>query len=269
MSESKEIKKTTLKEVGPILPLGVEENGINVRELAVKRWTFKQEKELGELKEENSDVRMGRYVSMVLATMCTKLGPYDFENMDFNKRLLAISQMWSGDVLYAYCWLRYKSLGNEIGMKVPCPVCAKQIDYVAYMETLEISHGDSLEDFLWDYELKEPFEIRGEEVTGFRMQPMRWNTYEMITNDSYGGLGAVKSKMIVNSIYSILGQDKPLPLAEHEIDEMGKSDIELISKGIEEQQLGPDMSIEVKCCRNKFVHQISWSYHDFFGSSSR
>lgn len=266
-----ELKKTNLKEVGPILPLGVEENGVYVRDLAVKRWTFKQEKELGELKEENADVRLGRYVSMVLATMCTKLGPYDFENMDFNQRLLSISQMWSGDVLYAYCWLRYKSLGKEVGMKIQCPSCPSEIDYVADMETLEISHGDSLDDFLWDYELKEPFEVRGEKIVGFKMQPMRWNTYEMITNNSYGGLGAVKSKMIVNSIHSILEKDESTILAEHEIEEMGKSDIELISKGIEQQQLGPDLSIDVtaKCCRNKFTHQISWNYHDFFGSSSR
>lgn len=266
-----ETKKTILKEVGPILPLGVEENGVYVRDLAVRRWTFKQEKELGELKEENADVRIGRYVSMVLATMCTKLGPYDFENMDFNNRLLSISQMWSGDVFYAYCWLRYKSLGKEIGLKIKCPFCQNEIDYVADMETLEISHGDSLDDFLWDYELREPFEIRGEEVTGFRMQPMRWNTYEMITNETYGGLGAVKAKVIVNSIHSILGKGEPTILAEHEIEEMTKKDIELITKGIEEQQLGPDLSIEVnaKCCRKKFVDQISWNYHDFFGSSSR
>lgn len=272
-NESKKIQKTKLKEFGPILPLGIDENGILVRDLAVKRWTFKQEKELGELKEENSDVNLGRYVSMVLATMCTRLGPYDFEKMDFNQKILTISQMWAGDVLYAYCWLRYKSLGKEIGMTIQCPhpSCNNKIDYVADMETMEISHYDSLDDFLWDYELKEPFEIRGEEVNGFVIRPMRWNTYETITNDSYGGEGDIKSKVILNSIHSILGKGEQTILAENEIEEMGKKDIELIPKAIEEKNLGPDLSVEVKCnkCRNKFVHQISWSYHDFFGSSSR
>jgi len=264
-------KTKTLKELGPNLPLGIKtESGVFEKTIELKRWTMKQEKELGAIREDNPQAKMGQYVSMVLAHMCTRLGPYNFDGMDNVKKLLKISQMHSGDVFYAYCWLRYKSLGKDLGLDLTCGRCDQEFVWNADMETLEVNCSDTLEAFLWKHEFSDPFEIRGNMCNGFVFQPSRWNTYETMNDADFGGIGVIKEKMILGSFHNLVDSGEPIALAESEIEDLGKLDLETCVRGIEDERLGPDMSVSVKhSCRYEFIHPIRWGFDDFFGVSSR
>lgn len=265
------LKTVLLQELGSRLPLGIQDSagGFN-NSLALRRWTMKQEKELGELRKENKGANMGEYVSMVLSSMCSRIGPYDFENMKFEERRVRISQMWMGDVFAAYCLLRKKALGKILGMDTSCPFCDKAEDFNADLDTIEVTTAENLEDLQWDYKLLEPFDIRGKKVTGFTLGPARWNSMETIADEG-GSMGHAKAGLICGSVFKVHGHDTPLALVSHELDEMGKHDIELLSKKLEDEPLGPNMSIEKRCqkCRKDMKLPIRWSYDDFFGTSSR
>ena len=108
----KSVYTQTIQERGPVLPLGIADSGGNYhQDISVKPWRMKEERELGELRDQNKDANLAKYVSMVLSTMCTRLGPHDFTNMEFDHKRLVISQMFMADVFYAYVWLRIQALG--------------------------------------------------------------------------------------------------------------------------------------------------------------
>lgn len=261
----------TLKEQGANLPLGImSEAGAFEKGIELKRWTMKQEKELGAIREDNPQAKLGQYVSMVLAHMCTKLGPYNFDGMDNVKKLLKISQMYSGDVFYAYCWLRYKALGKDLGLNLTCGRCSKEFVWTADMESMQINCADTIDAFLWKHEFVDPFEIRGNVCNGLVFKPSRWNTYETMNDSDFGGIGVIKEKMILGCFHELIDGGDPIALAESEIEELGKFDLETIVRGVEDERLGPDMSVSVKhSCRHEFIHPIRWGYDDFFGVSSR
>jgi len=261
----------TLKELGPNLPLGIKtETGAFDKTIELKRWTLKQEKELGVLREDNPQAKMGQYVSIVLSHMCTRLGPHDFTKMKPMERELKISQMYSGDVFYAYCWLRYKSLGSELGLELTCPKCTTEFKWIADLSSLEVNCAESIDAFLWKHDLFDPFEIREKMCKELIFEPSRWNTYETMDDSDFGGIGSIKEKMILGSVHKVGGRDDQIILVGSEIEELAKKDLETIVRGIEDERLGPDMTVAVKHkCRHEFVHPIRWSFDDFFGVSSR
>jgi len=272
--EKAEVKivRTTLRELGPNLPLGVvQPDGKLAKGIDVRPWRMKEEKELGGLREERRGDNVAKYVSVVLATMCKTLGAHNLGEMkDINTRLIHISQLFTGDVFYAYFWLRFKALGPHVKMEINCPTCNKKFDFTADIESLEVTTVNSFEDTLWEYRLRDPFEIRGKLVEGFQMGPARWNAIE--TGDGAGVLdtGAAKAGIIHGSIQNILGFNEQIALMPIELDEMSKYDLENLTTLLDERNIGPDLSIEDKCknCKRTFKMSIDWGYDNFFGISS-
>lgn len=268
--EVKKPKVVLLKDLGPQLPLGVLcEDGSYDKTIEVKRWTAREELELGELREENKDSSMPKYITMVLASMCTRIGPWDFEKMKPVEKHLKISQMFAGDVLYLYCWLRYKSLGGELVMKLTCPNCDKDFDYNFDIENIEVKCGNMLEEFQWEYKLRDPFKIRDKKNSGFLMGPHRWNALETLGSVSSPNTGEVKLKVIHSNIQHLLDSPEVKIISEKELLDLTKIDLETLITRIDNDRLGPDMSFETKCkCRRKFTRSIKWEFDDFFGVSS-
>lgn len=264
------VRTVLLKDLGPRLPLGVSDAGGTCRgDLAGKTWTFREEKELGRLRDQNRDSNMAQYVSMVLATMYDRIGPYDFSAMKFDERRLRIGQMYMGDVYYAYVWLRLQALGPELDSEMTCAACASKFTFPADLETLEIATASSLEPFLWSYDLHVPLVIRDKEVRTLRMGPPLWQAIESMAGTGGMNTGEAKAGIIRGSIVEINGLGN-VALTESELDGMVKIDIERIANLLDEHHLGPDMAIEGKCPRgHPFKQPIDWGYDSFFGSSSR
>lgn len=268
--QEKKTVKTTLKELGPNLPLGVINGAELSKAIKVKPWRMKEEKELGKLRDENRSENSARWATIVLATMCPQLGELDLASMDMNKRIIHIGQMSMGDVMYAYFWLRYQSLGPSVPMEIACPNCRKEFTLHADLESLIIRTSESYDDTLWEYDLRDPFELRGSQVNGFVISPARWNAIE--TQNTAGALdvGAAKSSVIRGSIHSVKGIGEALALTDSDLDEMTKFDLESLTTLIDERHIGPDLAVEDKCeqCKRPFRMSLDWSYDSFFGISS-
>jgi hypothetical protein len=263
--------KTTLKELGPNLPMGViAPDGSVTKSIEIRPWRMKEEKELGLMRDSNRSENIARWVTRVLSSMCTRLGSLDLADMKMNERIIHIGQLPMGDILYAYMWLRYKSLGNVVPMDINCSACRKEFTISADLETLEVITCDNLDNSLWEYQLRDPFEIRGHKVTGFQMAPARWNAMENQTGGGTLDTGAAKSSVITGSIYRLLNIDEPMVLTENELDEMTKYDLERMTALIDEKHIGPNMAIEGACtrCKRPFKTSIDWTYDSFFGISS-
>ncbi len=273
----KSIKKITLEQLGMVMPIGIATpDGSYSKSFSMKRWRMKEERELGELRDQNRDSSVGQFVASVLSFMCTSIGTNDFDKMKSTEKIVHISQMYVGDVFYIYTWLRIKSLGSQLKLDIKCPNCSNKFKFTADLNTVEVDVCEKAEDAFWDYKLREPFEIRGRLVTELRMGPPKWITLENMKG--IGGLntGAAKAGMIIGSIINIVdwkdsnGKPMPVALAMAELDEMSKADIEKITSLMDKNAVGPNMSIEGECprCRYNYNMAIDWSYDNFFGISS-
>lgn len=261
--------KTTMGELGATLPLGTKDlNGVLQRSIVTKPWRLKEEKELGALRDRYKDANVAQYVSMVLGTMCTRLGHHDFTAMKPEERRIHIGQMWMGDVFYAYCYLRRDALGSDLATRVACPHCGHKFQLHANLDTLEVHTGDSIEAFQQTYKLRHPFTIRGKPVESLVLGPARWNALEGITGRI--NTGTAKAALIRGSIHAIPGHEGVV-LAPHELDELSKRDLEAITGLLDANVMGPDMAISGECprCSESFRTSIDWGYDGFFGISSQ
>lgn len=268
---------TTLGEYRDKLPVGILHGGKLHKDITLKTWRTKDERELG--KKFPNDAGMAEHVSIVVANMCSKLGPHDMNSMSDAQRSLVISTMYMADVFYAYTLLRLKVMGKDLKLTISCPTpgCGVEFPYVGNIETIEVTAVDDLDDILWTYELQEPIDIRKQKVEKFRMAYPKWSVMEEgrgNTNEA-----EVKAMTLLGSIVGINDSLEPVSLIMSELDDLSKVDFECIIEGINEHYLGPKMGIEGVCtpeiCTklkrggHKFIFPIDWRYKNFFGSSSR
>lgn len=265
--------KITLDKLGPALPLGILHKGQYVRDIAVRPWRMKEEREVGAAHAAKKDANVAEYVSTVLAMMCTRLGPHDFSAMEkLEDRQAAISQMFMGDVFYAYMFLRVHALGPDLRLKIKVPGKKDDVTYVADLSTTEIVVPSSFEAMCFDYKLKTPIVIRGLPVESLRLGPIRWSNVESDRQLSDGNIGAAKGKVIRSAIISAdslpSGAGSDLLLTESELDELSKFDLERLASLIDANVLGPVMRIEDEYEGKPFKVAIDWRYDNFFGVSS-
>lgn len=271
--------RTTLKERGPQLPLGVIGMDRNVHQtFETRRWRMAEEKVLGERREvtEKQGGNMGKYVSVVLSNMCSMMGSYDWKDMkpETPEREAIISQMWMGDVFYAWCWLRLQALGERLPLRPTSPFTGEAFDMVADLGTVEVDIPKSFESTLWTYKLVEPIPFRGKQIKEFLMGPARWASIERLDNPT---LGQAKAAIIAAHIYRLPafkgddGEMLELPVLESDLDEMGKRDIEGLADAINDHGFGPIMKVDAVCpkTRRPFEAAIDWKYDSFFGSGSQ
>lgn len=276
--DKSKIKVVTLEELGQVMPLGIMNNDGNYsKSFEIKRWRMKEERELGEKRDANRGSNMAQLVSTVLSMMCPSIGQYDFTSMKDAEKSVHISQMYVGDVYYVYVYLRRKSIGNKLNLVMKCSNCSHSFDYAADLDTVEVNVCETLDDALWNYKLREPFEVRGRLVTEFIMGPPRWISFENMSNTGSRNIGAAKASVITGSIFAIKdwlddkGQPLQISLTMNEIDEMGKADIEAIANKMDENAIGPNMSVSFTCprCRSEQKTVIDWSYDNFFDISGQ
>lgn len=265
------IQKMTLPERGALLPIGLGKGGPGQQEFEFKRWNLAREKQLGEKRKALSDTTLGAWTSTLLSEMLVKLGPHDFTQMKEPERLLAISEMWMPDVMYAYCWLRYQAMGWKLSIELECPYHEFKFKWPGDMRTLEIRVPQTLTDAQWDFELEQPFKLRGKETKRWGLGPVRWSVLESAQLGRRVNFGKLKSLMIYASIRTLDGEE--VALGEDELGEMSKLDLERHVAEIDKHTMGPDLSIEACCphqqCERNFTTSIDWSYESFFSISSR
>jgi len=265
--------KIELKELGPKLPLGIPgPDGQLQRDIVCKPWRGLEERAVGQLRGEARED--GNFTTRLLAYMYDRMGHHDFTQMSMPEKEVVISQMFFGDALYAYFWLRTQCVGYDLNMDVTCPHCSFEYKYKADLETLEVRSAEDLEAVVWQYDLKHPFEIRGKTAESFEISPSRWSTIHRATKQAIDtGIvnpNATKMDVMRSCVTGVVGVG-PLVLTEMELDYMTKIDIETLSSRIDELEIGPNMLVHQKCtrCRRGFKVSLDWDYSSFFEVSSR
>lgn len=268
------VTKRPLSEHGASLPIGVLDGaGKLAKSMAHRVWNLRQEKALGKLRDKHKNMTVARFAATTVAVLYEKLGAHSFSD-DPSKAASAVANvgsMFMGDVLYAYVWLRNEVCGPEVLTDLTCPRCGEASRFAGDLNSLDVRSVERLSDASWTYHLHDPFVVRGEPVKGFVMGPARWFAIEAAMA-SGGGLstGHAKAALIHGSIEGVLGRDQVV-LAEHELDELSKRDLEILTGLIDENHLGPDMAIDSVCpsCEKSFRVPIDWGYDSFFGLSGR
>jgi hypothetical protein len=244
---------------------------VRERDFSFKRWNLAKEKELGEIRRQHPNANLGDWASVLLSEMLVKLGPHDFPKLNEAERRLILSQMYMQDVLYMYFWLRYTAMGPGLTVKMECPFDEYKFDWPGDLKTLDIRVPDSIEAACWEFELESPFTIRGTESKKWNLGPVRWSAVEQSNIGRRANQGKLKAIMIHASILRVDG--KEVAIAEHELDEMTKRDLERHIGQIDLHAVGPDLSLDVRCpnpkCDRRWTTSLDWSYDSFFSISSR
>jgi len=278
MENEKRIK-TTLGEYGDQLPIGIQDSdGKITKDIVTKKWRTKDERELGK-KFANCPTEMPKHVSIIVSNMCEKLGPHNMDSLSDKEKKLVVSMMYFGDVFYVYSLLRMKTMGKNLKLQINCPFpgCDAEFKYVADLSTLDVVYVNNIEDMIWQYELEDPIELRGNMVEKFQLSYPKWEVLER--NSGNLNSADVKIAILINSIIGLNDSQEPIALAQHELDDLSKPDFENLVSEIDDRFIGPNMSVEGVypedlCQHNrsgnrKFVQPIRWEYQNFFGHSSR
>lgn len=269
---------TTMAALGDKLPIGIlDTDGRLHKDIVTKPWKTRDERELG--KKLAPDAQISDHVPIVVANMCSRIGPHDMDALDDGQKGLILSTMYMADVFYAYALLRMKTMGPRLPLDVNCPRagCGVSFPYVGDLTSIEVVAVDDLDAILWRYDLEDPIEIRRKQVTHFKMAYPKWSVMDQSRGNP--NEADVKAYVIQASIVGINDEQVPVALALNELDELSKRDFEGLQEGINKHFLGPKMGIEGKCtpavCTRfkrggfEFKLPIDWSYKNFFGASSR
>lgn len=269
---------TTMAQLGDKLPIGIlDSDGRLHKDVVTKPWKTRDERELG--KKLMPDAQISDHVPVVVANMCSRIGPHNMDELDDSQKALIVSTMYMADVFYLYALLRVKTMGARLPLTVNCPRpnCGVQFPYVGDLNSVEVVAVDDLDAILWRYDLQDPIEIRRKRVTHFQMAYPKWSVMDQSRGNS--NEADVKACVIQASIVGVNDEEVPVALTLNELDELSKRDFEAMQEGINQHFLGPKMGIEGQCtpavCSRfrrggfDFKLPIDWSYKSFFGASSR
>lgn len=260
---------TTLAERGPVLPIGIAgTSGQLLRDITTRPWKTKDERALGRMKKPK--MSMAVYVATVVGYMCSRLGPHEWpQDKPIPERVVAINQMYMGDVFFAYVWLRREVIGNELHMNITCPGCGKGFKFEGDLGSTQVQCVHDLNGLDWTYTLKDPITIRKKEVTSFRLRAPKWGALNLPEGEALNEATA-KITTIRSSIVGINDDANEVQLNDDEMDELTKRDLEGIADKLGNDYVGPRMVVEGECprCDAAFKQMIDWSYDAFFTSSS-
>lgn len=271
---------TTMAEYGDKLPIGIlDSDGRLHKDIVTKTWKTRDDRELG--KKIAPDANLVEHVPLVVANMCSRLGPHNMDTLDDAHKSVILSTMYLADVFYVYTLLRAKTMGPRLSLNVSCPRagCGVEFPYVGDLNTIEVAAVavDDIDAIMWRYDLEESITIRRQTVTHFQMAYPKWSVMELARGNT--NEAEVKALAIQGTIVGLNDDQTPVALTLNEIDELSKRDFEAIQEGLNQNFLGPKMGLEGKCspevCTrfkrggHEFKLAIDWTYKSFFGASSR
>lgn len=265
---------TTLGQLGSQLPVGVVNPGIGkrVKPFRLRQFRMKQEKELGELRENGRGMSFGKFVSEVMAKMVQTVGHHTFDSMGEKERKLVLAQMTMADVLYMYVWLRHEAMGADepVVLPVTCPGCRHMFQVDADLGTLEVRTvpAEAL-DLRRTASLRDGLTIHGKQCSNLWLDAVPWR---MADSPAFMRPGEREALVINHSIVGAEGVDlNPFLMTDAELDEMTKFDLEGLMRDIDDNSPGPIMVVKSNCpaCKSEVGRMIDWGYDSFFSRSSR
>lgn len=262
------LKKITLKELQNTFPIHVKDK--TDQTFTFRDWGMDEEEEISKIKSKNPT--MGKFISSILCFMLKTINGEDFEGLESKKRKLIINQMFSGNVIYMYMYLRYDQVDDRLAFQFDCPFCGKRLDQIVVsLDDLDVDcKHDDYQDFD-TYKLMKPITLdKGQQIVEIlKIGITKWdiieNAGEGDGNREFEGMRTA----LINGIVGVEGIESVLNIDEI-VKKLRKVDMEYIHKKISDHNGGPDIQLPVECksCNSKSYHQIEWGYESFFGVSS-
>jgi len=138
---------TTMAELGDKMPIGIlDGEGRLHKDIVTKPWKTRDERELG--KKLGSDAQISDHVPIVIANMCSRIGPHNMDTLDDPQKSLIVSTMYMADVFYLYALLRMKAMGPRLPLTVNCPRggCGVTFPYIGDLTSVEVVAVDDIDD---------------------------------------------------------------------------------------------------------------------------
>lgn len=275
-AESEGEKLPTLEAVGKTLPIGYPDPRdpakIHRDFEIVAEWGWDVEVELADLAEKEPDLTMGAYIAEVVGRGLVRLGEIEVEKLSRPHRRLLVSQMFYNDVLFVYTWIRVKALGRKIGFDpFDCPKCKQSIDFEGDLLSLEVKVFDG-EGVPTGIVPVDPFVYGGEEFREVEIQPLRWAFMEASDVSALTNSAKLRARTLQFGIRGFVGRESPAPIAVTDtvLRALGPKGVNAISNAIDDLGGGVVFVCEGRHeCGHRYVRVIDWTYHDFFGRSSR
>lgn len=277
------IVRTTLKELGPNLPLGIGSAGKLIKPFELRPYFTKFDRHLGEWKASNlsgysDEAMVSAQISKLLSMLCLSVGGKSFtlteDGNSTPEAELEVLQWWYADVMYMYVYARLQELGPEIQAPASCPhrPCNWKTDAAIFdFSEINVATVENIEDLHKWYKLAHPFKLRdGQTVLeSVRIGPTRWTTM-MKPGMLSGNLETVGFHAMQDSICGINGEDKVYMMAPSELDQLRKRDRVQIDLIADDVTGGVSFALTLPCpdCGGPIVNPLNWELSDFFSTSS-
>jgi len=258
---------TTIGDLGMTLPVGVERDGESRgRGFAFKQWDATDEIAIGAIRDRHRAMGHGEFATAVLAHFLTVWGDRALAGLKPEEKALMLKRAWAGDFYHAWFQLRREVLGNGLGLSISCPLCRFKFPYEVDLASVEVFVFDDDDPLEYPTELRDGLDYAGSKRKIVTMAPLRWHTHEASVKASEGALnlGLIKMDVIRGSVVGVDGSDDRIVLPPTL--NLSKYDIEALTNTIQDQQPGPDLSIEPVCpeCNTPIQRTITWIYDSFF-----
>lgn len=264
------VKLPSIVEYGKRLPVGIIQNNILNKEFDLKKLTWGIEKNISAMMmtpEYRRTESIGKYIATILAHTVTNVGGTDITNFTYDKKIRLFNSMYQGDIFYMYAYLRLISVGHEMWMKnAQCINNNNHVfDYCLDVSSLKVLHIERPEQLKHTFELHDGIIIEKEAKKRVTIVPQRWEAIDLAVGTSEMEMF---EKMFLSSLDSIEGMPD-IDLPEHKLENITKTDMNIIKNNLDTKMMGPIWSIEIKCpqCNQRMFHSVNWMFDDFFTNS--
>lgn len=260
----KGFRKTTLAERGLVVPLGPIGGRASDRAFELRRWTAKDEREIGEILVREKRIGRVEFATRVLAHFLTTWYGKSLAEMKEAERAYLIRQSFAADVMYAWFALRVHALGPDISIPMVCPQCEHKFVYdvdIGQTDCLVTDEGPPR----WPRTLRDGLPMGDVTAMTFTMEPVRWRVYERL-HEAGLNVGRVAYHLISGSVVGVDTVQGDYALAEGLYEGLSKYDLELLKADVRDCDPGLDLEMKLSCpnCTRDIEIQHDWEYATFF-----
>lgn len=259
------MKKTTLGEWGQKLPVGIVEGEKFNREFSFRELEFGVERKIQEICAKEKVKTNGPQATVVLSQLLTSIGGQKLDPESPAATRAVLAKLYLADIMYMWLWARRMSCGKDLEVNFPCTneKCEfiEDPSPVYDLDSFDIQTAENVSELRGQWTAKTPYEIRGQTVNAFRLQPATWSVY--MSADSMGA--ETDAKLL---LAGICGTDKheSIMLTDQEINHFRRPDYVGLTMAINKLTFGPKLVVEHQCpkCEKMDKMFLDWSYDSFF-----
>lgn len=275
------MKKTTIKELGSNLPIGILDKGKLKKEFVLRPYKSKVDRILNIWREVNEGKPLGyltaKYISLVVDRVADIGFTLDATGNSGADQELKIHNWYFADVLYALIYSRITSISNIIEVAWSCPMrnaegaakCNGQGIAKADLWSTEVNVIEDVKELEHWLKLKKGFKLRdGGLCRKVKMKPVTFQSQLSIGAASVG-INSVGYHHFMDAIIGVDCLEGDYILTMGEIDEIEKIDALTIDRQAGKIAAGADLRTHLECskCGAKIVNALNWSFDHFFDYS--